>query len=222
MSTVWRDIMTKKIHNKLNLKHTEKISLSNSSLTEHHRRGSSRKRASPFHLPGHVLVNGYYYTSTTYVPQQKGSFVFKGGRAGRNRVREATDRSNEETRDIERQREKESERGWRHESVERGELNGAETNLKTLAARRERRKRAWVALRSAYGIGETAHVHFLNSDMPIISSRAWLHGIFIIFLNFHWIKDGHFFFNQRSNFQWAKKDILWLIFQQNTYRRRLK
>ena len=127
-------------------------------------------------------------TSTTYVPQQKRSFVFKGGKAGRNRVREATDRSNAE------KRERERERGWRHESVERGELNGAETNLKTSAARRERRKGAWVALRSAYGIGETAHVYFLNLDMPIIPSRAWLHGIFIIFLNVHWIKDDHFFF----------------------------
>lgn len=36
------------------------MSLLNSSLTEHHRRGGSRKRASPFHLPSHVLVNGYY------------------------------------------------------------------------------------------------------------------------------------------------------------------
>lgn len=139
-------------------------------------------------------------TSATYVPQQKGSFVFKGGRAGRNCVREATDRSNAETRDIERERE----RGWRHESVERGELNGAETNLKTSAARRERRKRAWVALRSAYRIGETAHVHFLNSNMPIIPSRAWLHGIFIIFSNVHWIKDGHFFF---FFFFWTKDKI---------------
>ena len=118
-------------------------------------------------------------------------------RRGRSFLREA---GREETAfeklqiDRTQRRERERERGWRHESVERGELNGAETNLKTSAARRERRKGAWVALRSAYGIGETAHVYFLNLDMPIIPSRAWLHGIFIIFLNVHWIKDDHFFF----------------------------
>ena len=118
-------------------------------------------------------------------------------RRGRSFLREA---GREETAfeklqiDRTQRRERERERGWRHESVERGELNGAETNLKTSAARRERRKGAWVALRSAYGIGETAHVYFLNLDMPIIPSRAWLHGIFITFLNVHWIKDDHFFF----------------------------
>ena len=118
-------------------------------------------------------------------------------RRGRSFLREA---GREETAfeklqiDRTQRRERERERGWRHESVERGELNGAETNLKTSAARRERRKGAWVALRSAYGIGETAHVYFLNSDMPIIPSWARLHGIFIIFLNVHWIKDDHFFF----------------------------
>lgn len=74
----------------------------------------SRKEATPFHLPGHVSANGYYQHDL-WPGLPNGSFVYKGRWMGNNRVR-----------------------GRDRELVERGELNGAETNLKKLQPRRMR------------------------------------------------------------------------------------
>ena len=47
--------------------------------------------------------------------------------------------------------------------MERGELNGAETNLKTSTVRQERERGFCVTLRSARRIREAARAHLLNS-----------------------------------------------------------
>lgn len=100
-----------------------------STWKDHTRQAKDRKEATPFHLPSHVSANGYY-RHDLWPRLPKRSSVYKGRWMGNNRVRGRDRRDG-----------RHSARGWRHESVERGELNGAETNLKKPWKERGKRRR---------------------------------------------------------------------------------
>ena len=100
-----------------------------STWKDHTRQAKDRKEATPFHLPSHVSANGYY-RHDLWPRLPKRSSVYKGRWMGNNRVRGRDRRDG-----------RHSARGWRHESVERGELNGAETNLKKPGKERGNRRR---------------------------------------------------------------------------------
>ena len=123
-----------------------------STWKDHTRQAKDRKEATPFHLPSHVSANGYY-RHDLWPRLPKRSSVYKGRWMGNNRVRGRDRRDG-----------RHSARGWRHESVERGELNGAETNLKKpwKEGEKEEEEEEEHALRLDVRISRTHYVVFLT------------------------------------------------------------